>query len=497
MTTPSPQSAPTAPASRVSPAPRPSRALVVLAALAAGCGHEEEGRYASVAQPQSVRVVGPAERDIVRVVGQPSFIESYERTSIYPKLTGYIEKWNVDIGDKVKKGDVLAKLFVPELVEDFETKKATVGLNERRVELAGTMVEVADADVKAARAALAEARAILGKYQAEVDRWDTEVKRLDAEVKRGVIDPQVLLESTNQWKSSVASRDAARSTIDKAQADEASSEAKLAKARVDVLVARADLAVATSDAKRIEAWTGYITLTSPFDGVIVTRNANTGDFVQPSSGDPTALARSPNLAPGGMAAPIYTVDRTDVVRVFVDVPEQDANHVRIGSKASVLARAYSDEPIPGAVTRTSWALNIKSRTLRAEIDLPNTESRLLPGMYAYAKVIVERPKVPALPASALVHGGDKTYCWLDRDGRATRAEIRTGVTDGDWYEVTDIQAAEGGAWRRVDGTEKVILGDLSTLAEGAPIQVPAGGGEAPKPSPAGGVAGKEAARPPR
>ncbi len=73
----------------------------------------------------------------------------------------------------------------------------------------------------------------------------------------------------------------------------------------------------------------------------------------------------------------------------------------IGSKATVLVRAYRDRPIPGTVTRTSWALNIQSRTLRAEIDLPNPGSQLLPGMYAYAKVMIERPGVRALPLSAL------------------------------------------------------------------------------------------------
>ena len=95
------------------------------------------------------------------------------------------------------------------------------------------------------------------------------------------------------------------------------------------------------------------------------------------------------------AAPIYVVDRTDIVRIFVDIPEQDANYVQIGTKATVLAKAYRDQPIPGTVTRTSWALNIKSRTLRAEIDLPNPDSQILPGMYAYAKVIIERPGVRA------------------------------------------------------------------------------------------------------
>jgi multidrug efflux pump subunit AcrA (membrane-fusion protein) len=222
----------------------------------------------------------------------------------------------------------------------------------------------------------------------------------------------------------------------------------------------------------------YLTLTAPYDGVIVARNANTGDFVLPTTGDPTAMQRAPHLSPGGNAAPIYVVDRTDVVRIFVDIPEKDANFVHVGTKATVLVQAYRDEPIAGTVTRTSWALNVKSRTLRAEIDLPNPGSQLLPGMYAYARAIIERPGVRALPLSALAYSGDQTFCWLDEDGHAVRTEIRTGVSDGKWIEVIHrrmpgSQARSAGEvpWTRIDGSEQVILGDLAILADGAPVKV--------------------------
>src|SRR6476660_6415726 len=85
--------------------------LAPLAVL--GCGHQSRIEFSDVAKPLPVQVINPPLRNIVRVVGQPSFIESYERTSIYPKPTAYIDKWNVDIGDKVKKGDVLAILSHP------------------------------------------------------------------------------------------------------------------------------------------------------------------------------------------------------------------------------------------------------------------------------------------------------------------------------------------------------------------------------------------------
>jgi multidrug efflux pump subunit AcrA (membrane-fusion protein) len=454
-------------------------ALLLMASFAApGCHGEAEIEHKSVDKPPSVQLVRPQARNIVRVVGQPSFIESYERTSIYPKPTAFIEKWKVDIGDKVKKVDVLATLFAPELVEELSSKKATVVLDRERIALAKEVVEVDKAEVQAAEARLAEAEVILDKYQSEVDRWDTEVKRLERQVSQGVVDSRVLFESTNQFKSSSAMRDKAKATIKRAKADLAAAQARLEKAKVEVRVAEAALKVAEFEEQYAQAWVDYLTLTAPFSGVIFARNVNTFDIVLPTTGDPTAFYLSPDISPGNAAAPLYVVDRLDIVRIFVDIPERDANFVRAGTKASVLARAYRDQEIPASVTRVAWALNQKSRTLRAEIDLPNPKSQLLPGMYAYVKVKIDRPNVQALPLDALEYNGDQTLCWLYEGGKAVRAELETGATDDEWIEVTNRrppappeEPADKFPWTPIDGTEQVILGDLSTVTEGAAVEV--------------------------
>jgi len=452
--------------------------LWLMAALAApGCRHQAEIEFITATKPPTVRLIQPQVRKIVRVVGQPSFIESYERTSIYNKPTAYILKWIVDIGDKVKKVDVLATLFAPERVEELATKKAAVVLDQERIALAKEEVEVARAEVQAAEARLQESEAVLDKYQSEVDRWDTEVKRLERQVARVVVDTRVLFESTNQLKSSIAARDKAKATIKRAKAELLAAQAGLAKAEVAVRVAVAALKVADYEEQWAQAWVDYLTLTAPFPGVISVRNANTLDFVLPTTGDPTAFYLSPDISPGA-AAPIYVVDRLDIVRIFVDIPERDGNFVQTGTKATVLAKAYRDEPIPATVTRISWALNMKSRTLRAEIDLPNPGSQLLPGMYAYVKVLIERPGVQALPLDALVYSGDQTFCWLYEGGKAVKTELETGISDEDWIQVTNRRPpvppeapSDSVAWTPIDGTEQVILGDLSALTEGAPVVV--------------------------
>lgn len=478
---------------------RYSQAALLLAVAFTGCQHHEAKSGSAGDLGPMFQVIHPQRRTISRVVEQPSFVVAYERNSVYPKVTAYIEKWIVDIGDKVKKGDVLATLFVPELREEWESRKRTVTLDKSRVELALKQVKVAQANVKAAQARVQETKKLVANYQARVDRWKSEVDRLTTEVDRRVVAPQILLESQKQLQADIAQVEASQAAVARAEADLLSREADLEQEQVNVDVAKNRVAVAESEAKKYEAWVGYLTLTAPFDGVISARNANTFDFVLPRTGDPTAMSNAPNLSPSGAAAPIYVVDRTDVVRIFVDIPEADADYVGAGTKASVLIQGYRDEPIEGSVTRTSWALNVKSRTLRAEIDLPNTGSKILPGMYAYASVPIERSDVWVLPRSALAYNGDKTFFWSHDNGRAVRREIRTGISDEEWVEVLSSQqplsnlpgTGPSGAtgqtvgvvssrlppsngkvnarWSAINGRELALVGDLSTLANGEPV----------------------------
>jgi hypothetical protein len=206
--------------------------------------------------------------------------------------------------------------------------------------------------------------------------------------------------------------------------------------------------------------------------VVVARNANTGDFVLPASGDPSASPRAPDQSPT-RAAPVYVVARTDVVRIYVDIPEMDANYVQKGTRATVRIQALGYFDLPARVTRTSWALNAKSRTLRAEIDLANPDSKILPGMYAYGKVIIERPKATTLPVAAVTEIGNQMCCFLYDNGKAVKTQVQIGPSDGTWIEVTKkaTLAASDPSWATFTGQESVILGDLTDLADGQEVTV--------------------------
>jgi HlyD family secretion protein len=449
-----------------------ARAPLLLALIAlAGCKASPAGMPIGV-NPE-VQLVKPERRDLHHKVGQPGYIYAFEQTSIYPKITGFIQKWYVDIGDKIKEGQLLADLFVPELHARYQQKIAEVKLGKERVRLAESLVEVAKNNVTLAAADVVQAKADVKKYVAEVERWQSEVQRLSKIVK--IIDKQVLEEARLRLKSDVAARNAAEAGVQAARVRELARQSDLAKARVDVDVARAQVEVDEAAKEDLKALVAYTHLHAPYDGVVIIRNANKGDYVEPRYGDASVPRGGYAAEARTQGTPIYVVARTNEVRVYVDVPEMEANYVHgktaagPGNDAHVRIQALDDADISGNVVRTSWALDFRSRTLRAEIDLPNKDARLLPGMYAFGEVMIDRKHVLTLPADAVLEIGNENCCYLYEDGKAIRTPVQTGIRAGKWIEVFRKQVK--GEWVRFTGTEEIILGDLAELRDGEKVEV--------------------------
>jgi HlyD family secretion protein len=227
----------------------------------------------------------------------------------------------------------------------------------------------------------------------------------------------------------------------------------------------------------LAALVDYLTITAPYDGVVYARNVNLGDFVTPAAGDPTQGVFSQGVSPG-KATPLYVLNRIDPVLVIVGVPEADAAYVAPGTRARVRVPALANHEFEAKVTRTSWALNATSRTLAAQVELPNPKAKFLPGMYAYGSVFIERLGVRSIPVSSVTQIGNQTYCYLALDRKAVQTAVQTGVSDGTWVEVTGKLVRSSGSaeetWEAFDGTEAVIVGDLSELSDGTSVHVDSG-----------------------
>src|SRR5262249_13689526 len=203
-------------------------------------------------------------------------------------------------------------------------------------------------------------------------------------------------ETWYQFQAAEAGQEEARAKIEIARATWEQAKAEQNKAEADV-------AVAEADRQSYAALVDYARLTAPYPGVVTRRDINTGDFVQPPA--------------AGKGEPLYVVQRRDVMRVFVEVPEPDAPWVHKGSAARVRVQALQWQEFSGKVDRTSYALDRTTRTLLAEVDLPNSQDRLRPGMYAFATITAESPNVLSLPDSAVLTQGDVTqgyqsFCFL-------------------------------------------------------------------------------------
>jgi HlyD family secretion protein len=437
--------------------------LLLAALLAVGCTQQPPAAPPVQTTPR-VQVAKVQERTIKASVSQPGFIYAYEQTALYPKVSGYLAQWNVDIGDPIHKGDVLATIDVPELVAQYKKTKAEVAFDEVMVGVSQQLVQVAQSNIEVAAAQAEQAQSEVGKYTADVELWK---KQVDIVKSAGAaIDKQNLEAALKQVKSSEASVAAAKSAVTAFKATQQAKEAELAKAKVDVQAAEARVKVAQAEEQRLKALVGYTKIVAPYDGRVVVRNANTGDYVQPATGDLSPAQGTPDQ-PAMRGTPIFVVARTDKVRIYVNVPERDADYVDKKTKASVRIASFSGAEIEAPVARTSWSVGVKTRTLRVEIDLPNPDERLLPGMYAYGKLLIDRPKVLAVPAGAITVLGNQPCVYLLEKGHAVKTPVQAGVSDGKWTEVTGKQV--NGEWVAFSVSDEVIVSDLGELVDGEAV----------------------------
>jgi RND family efflux transporter MFP subunit len=399
-----------------------------LLGAAAGCWRpaadspgQADAQAGAAPKTPEVAVVRPVRKNVRRVIERPGFnIEAYERTPLYAKISGYVQKWNADIGDRVKKDQVLAELYVPEMVVEVREKQGAV-------DLAAAQVKQAETGRLAA--------------EAQVARTKVQYERLERSARTGgTISPEGVEESRLGYE-------VARATLEKARAD------------IDVAKAQQSVAEAKRDYAR--TMLEYAAIRAPFDGVVIRRKTNTRDFVQP--------------ADAGKGDALYVVDRTDPVRVFVNVAEEDAVWVREGDRAHVRVQSLPGLPFEGTVTRASGALDPQTRTLRTEIDLPNKQGRLLPGMFVNIQITAEHKGVWALPAKAVTSGGDGSYCYVVENGRTVRTPVQVAMRGGDLVEVLKKQVkspspGEEVRWEDFTGVEQVVAGDPERLKDNQPVR---------------------------
>lgn len=433
--------------------------LLLLGAACSGCQRPAgvaEGAVANTELPP-IRVVPiqPQRKTLRRTVELPGRVEAFEVAPLHAKVTGYVESIQVDIGDPVQgprgddPGTKLCALLVPELREELAEKTALVGQGVADVEQAGAAVQVANASVQSAAARIEEAEAAVAREEANVKRWESEHQRYVQLAESGAVTRKVLDETKAQLDAATAGRREVAARISSARALFREAQAGLEKAKADVTAARSRQKVAEAEQRRLEAMVGYSVVRAPFDGVVVERTIHTGHLVRAGG--------------GAGERPLLTIMKIDPVRIFVDVPETDAVYIDTGTKATIKVPSLAGAPVTAPVTRTSWSLNTTSRTLTAEVDVPNADKRLRPGLYVQVELTVaELEGALSLPRSAIFTQEKQTCCYtIGPDGKVALAPVSLGLQAG-----TDVEIREG-----LKGDEQVIGANTSAFRPGLIVQI--------------------------
>ena len=293
-----------------------------------------------------VRTTEAKRQDQPIPVTLPGQTAAYDNANIFPRATGYIGERMVDIGSRVKQGDLLVRIVAPDLDQQLAQAEAQIGQTRAARVQADAQVAQAEANVALAKVTFARTNQL-----------------------------------TQQGYDTLQNRD-------NQQANVQSQQANVDNAKAGIGVADANIKAQQATIDRLKALAAFKDVRAPFDGVVTSRTVDTGDLLNADS---------------ATNAPMFTIARDDVVRVTVRVPQSEALGVVEGIDAEVTVAQMPGRVFKGKVSRNSEALLYSSRTLTTEVDVPNPDGALRSGLYVSVSLQVPRSQ-PSInvPAEALM-----------------------------------------------------------------------------------------------
>lgn len=309
----------------------------------------------------------------------------YQEVELHAKVSGYIRKINVDIGDRVRSGQVIATLEVPELTAQVAGSQAEVRHSQSEIAREQGSVALAEASYAAVHAAytrLSEASKRRPGLVAEQELDDARARDLDAQAK------------INVSKSAL----------------EASKE---------------QLGISQADNQRVQSLKDYSVVTAPFTGVITMRYADVGSLIQAGTASNT------------QSMPVVKVAQSDLLRLRMPVPEDDVPFIKIGGDVSIKLQA-TGKTFTGKIIRFTRELSTATRTMLAEVDVPNPDLALSAGMTAQTTIVLEAQKnVLTVPAGAMLkEGSQASVLIVDTNNKVQKVRVTLGIQSPDRIEIT-------------------------------------------------------------
>jgi HlyD family secretion protein len=349
----------------------------------------------------------------------PGSVQAFETVHLHAKVSGFLKTQTVDIGARVKRGDLLAVIAVPELEKQAQRNEASVVQAQARVRQMTARLSSAEADHEAAKAAVEQADATFKSSAAWVRFRGKQYQRMKDLFTLSSIEERLVDESKERYEASLETEHSSKAAIATAKAHLAAAAAKILVAEADVSVARSEIDVTQADLDKTHVLLDYAVITAPFDGEICLRSFFPGDFIRSASEGATQI-------------PLLTIQRTNVLRVVVQVPDRDVPYLDKGDPAIVRIDSLPGKKFVGTVSRKAGSEDPQTRLMHVEIDLPNPTGEMGDGMYGKVRILLDRfPKllsVPLGPVFKTSEGG--SAIWVVRAGHIHRADVRLGKDNG-------------------------------------------------------------------
>jgi RND family efflux transporter MFP subunit len=358
--------------------------ILPISSFLVACHANGKSTEAKADEIPSARVATAQRGNVAHTLSLAGQFQPYQVVDVHPKVTGFMEKINVDIGDKVHKGEVLAVLEVPEL----------------NAQLKGTGFE-------------------MERSKDELLRAQHEIKRAEATHAALHADYQRLLEASKAEPGLVAQQE-----LDDAQSKDLSSESQVDAAKAAAAGAQEHTQVASADNERVQALKNYTSVTAPLDGVVIWRYADTGALIQSGTNS------------NEQDIPIVRLSQSGLLRLRVPIPEDDVQFVHLGDEMQVRVDAIG-RSFTGKIVRFTRDVNFETRTMETELDVENRDLSISPGMYANTQMqLAHADNVTTIPIEALVLKGDKqmVYC-LDPDNRIRIRTVQVGIRGSKLAEI--------------------------------------------------------------
>lgn len=383
-------------------------------------GHEET--HAQMLP--SVLVSRPLQGGVEHVSVQPGSVHSWEFQDIFANVSGYLINQNVDIGTRVKKGQLLCEISAPELHKEAELAVAQVQHAEAKVKQARAHVDAANADLHAARQIIVQRKAEKLSAESFFEFRTKQHRRIQQLAASNSVDQRLVDEEFEKLESARSSKDAAEAAVLSAEADVVSKQAHVIETEADLKAYEASLSVSRASLAKAEVYVEFTRIRSYYDGVISRRNFHNGDYVR--------------TAEQGTSLPLLTVQRTDMMRVIVQVPDNDVPETQAGDPVSLRIVTLPKVTFKDLhVSRIAEAQDDRSRTMRIEVDVPNPDGVIRSGMYAEVTIKTSPASMKAfrVPSSCVRYDEGSPSMQVIRGNKVVRQAVSVGQDDGDVAEI--------------------------------------------------------------